>query len=152
MSCTALAMEYGRGQLVAALATVELDEDAVPIRFVVEGPPIVERGGSRLRRHEIWSRALRSLSGVLAGRRPPRLPRFCCLQPGFGAFVEKVALELRERAEGSEPTCRPTRWCQSLGERSTPPPSAATSLTFLVRWLIEPTKQFCFRTTSMSPA
>src|SRR3546814_3404689 len=35
---TALAVEYGAGELVTALAPVELDQDASPVGFVIDEP------------------------------------------------------------------------------------------------------------------
>lgn len=40
---TALAVEYGAGELVTALAPVELDQDASPVGFVIDEPQHVER-------------------------------------------------------------------------------------------------------------
>src|SRR3546814_15966721 len=40
---TALAVEYGAGELVTDLAPVELDQDASPVGFVIAEPQHVER-------------------------------------------------------------------------------------------------------------
>ena len=39
---TALAVEYGAGKQVAALAAIELDQDPAPVGFVVDEPQHVE--------------------------------------------------------------------------------------------------------------